>query len=48
MTSDDAENWTEMPVDYRAVAHRALIAGPDPTHVWVATDTGLILNLVIQ
>jgi photosystem II stability/assembly factor-like uncharacterized protein len=48
LTSDDSENWTEMPVDYRAVAHRAMIAGPDPLHVWIATDTGLILNLVLQ
>jgi photosystem II stability/assembly factor-like uncharacterized protein len=48
LTSDDAENWAEMTVDYRAVAHKAMIAGPDPTHVWIATDTGLILNLVIE
>ncbi|HYA17971.1 MAG TPA: YCF48-related protein [Bryobacteraceae bacterium] len=48
LTSEDSENWTEMPVDYRAVAHRAMIAGPDPEHVWIATDTGLILNLVVQ
>ncbi len=46
LMSDDAENWTEMPVDYRAVAHRAMIAGPDQDHLWIATDTGLILNLV--
>jgi hypothetical protein len=48
LTTEDAENWTEMTVDYRAVAHRAMIAGPDPEHVWIATDTGLILNLVLQ
>lgn len=48
LTSDDSENWTEMPVDYRAVAHRAMLAGPDPKHVWIATDTGLILNLVLE
>ena len=46
LTSDDSENWTEMTVDYRAVAHRAMIAGPDPAHLWIATDTGLILTLV--
>ena len=46
LTSQDSEDWQEMPVDYRAVAHRAMIAGPDPEHVWVATDTGMILNLV--
>jgi len=38
------ENWTEMSVDYRAVARRAMISGPDPQHVWVATDTGMILK----
>ena len=46
LTSNDSENWQEMTVDYRAVAHRAMIAGPDPEHLWVATDTGTILNLV--
>jgi len=48
LTSDDLENWTEMPVDYRAVAHSAIIAGPDDSHVWVATDTGMILKLVME
>lgn len=38
--------WEEMNVDYRAVAERAMLAAPDPQHVWVATDTGMILNLV--
>jgi len=42
--SEDLENWTEMSVDYRAVARRAMISGPDPQHVWVATDTGMILK----
>lgn len=46
LTSDDLRNWTEMPVDYRAVAHSALITGPDDKHVWIATDTGMILKLV--
>ena len=46
LVSDDEEHWTEMMVDYRAVAHRAMIAGPDEKHVWIATDTGLILRLV--
>lgn len=47
LTSDDLENWTEMTVDYRAVAHRAMIAGPDENHLWIATDTGMILKLVL-
>jgi hypothetical protein len=46
LTSDDLTNWTEMMVDYRAVAHAALITGPDDKHVWIATDTGMILKLV--
>jgi len=46
LTSKDMENWTEMPVDYRAVAHSVIIAGPDETHVWAASDTGIILRLI--
>ncbi len=46
LTSDDLENWREMTVDYRAVAHRAMIAGPDENHLWIGTDTGIILKLV--
>ncbi|MEP6716039.1 MAG: hypothetical protein ABJC09_10730 [Terriglobia bacterium] len=45
LNSADLEHWTEMPVDYRAVAHSAIIAGPDENHLWVATDTGMILKL---
>jgi len=33
LTSDDLETWREMTVDYRAVAHRAMIAGPDEKHL---------------
>jgi hypothetical protein len=46
LTSDDLEHWQEMTVDYRAVAHHAMIAGPDQNHLWIATDTGMILRLV--
>ena len=46
LTSDDQKTWTEMNVDYRAVARSALLTGPDPQHVWIATDTGMILKLV--
>jgi hypothetical protein len=46
LTSDDLDTWTEMPVDYRAVARSALLTGPDDKHVWIATDTGMILKLV--
>jgi photosystem II stability/assembly factor-like uncharacterized protein len=46
VTSDDLVTWTEIPVDYRAVAHSVIIAGPDEQHLWIATDTGMILKLV--
>jgi hypothetical protein len=45
LMSVDLVNWTEMPVDYRAVAQTVVLAGPDPSHVWAATDTGMILRL---
>lgn len=45
LTSDDLNRWTEMPVDYRAVARTLLLAGPDAAHLWAATDTGMILRL---
>jgi hypothetical protein len=48
LTTEDLENWQEVPVDYRAVAHRAIIAGPDEEHLWIATDTGIILSLASQ
>ena len=48
LSSDDRENWSEMTVDYRAVAHIAKIAGPDENHVWIVTDTGTILKLITQ
>lgn len=46
LMSDDLEKWNEIPVDYRAVAHSVIIAGPDENHLWIATDTGMILKLV--
>ncbi len=45
LESEDLEKWTEMSVDYRAVARRAMLSGPDPKHLWVATDNGMILRL---
>jgi hypothetical protein len=48
LRSEDFENWTEMDVDYRAVARRAWLAAPDPQNVWVATDTGMILKLASE
>jgi hypothetical protein len=43
--SDDAEHWTEMAVDYRAVARRVVLATAGPHDAWAATDTGMILKL---
>lgn len=46
LKSDNLSEWKEMEVDYRAVARLAILAAPDAAHVWVATDTGMILKLV--
>ena len=43
--SRSLETWLETPVDYRAVATHPIIAAADASHVWVATDTGMILKL---
>ena len=41
----DLGAWTEMPVDYRAVANRVFFAAADQSHIWMATDQGMILQL---
>ena len=46
ITSTGFKGWTEMEVDYKAEAGRVKLAGPDPDHLWAATDTGMILRLV--
>lgn len=46
LRSRGAETWLEIPADYRAVATRPILAAADGSHVWVATDTGMILKLV--
>ena len=45
LRSTDYTAWTEMPVDYRASANRAMLAVVDQDHMWMATDTGMILKL---
>jgi photosystem II stability/assembly factor-like uncharacterized protein len=45
LESDDFSTWTEMHVDYKAQGRSVVMAGPDRYHVWVATDTGMILHL---
>ena len=46
LRSSNWKVWEEMEADYRAIAQRAILAAADAQHVWVATDTGMILNLV--
>jgi len=45
LRSDDAGQWVEMTVDYRAVARRVILAVAGPEDIWAATDTGMILKL---
>jgi Photosynthesis system II assembly factor YCF48 len=46
LTSTNLTDWEEMTVDYRAQATTLCLAGPDASHLWAATDTGMILHLV--
>ena len=46
LTSTNLTDWEEMMVDYRAQATTLCLAGPDASHLWAATDTGMILHLV--
>jgi hypothetical protein len=46
LTSKDLKDWTPIPVDYRAEATGAILAGSDDDHLWMATNTGMILKLV--
>jgi hypothetical protein len=46
LTSRDLEHWTPIPVDYHAEATATILAAPDDEHLWMATDTGMILQLV--
>jgi photosystem II stability/assembly factor-like uncharacterized protein len=45
LRSRDLKQWEDMDVDYRAVAGRAVLSAIDDNHIWVATDTGMILRL---
>ncbi len=44
--SADLTNWEPVEVDYRADAHSVVLAGSSPENLWMATDTGMILQLV--
>jgi photosystem II stability/assembly factor-like uncharacterized protein len=43
--SDDGKDWKPVPVDYRAVANRAILAGAGDGSLWMATNNGMILKL---
>ena len=45
LTSKDLEHWTSIPVDYHAEATAIVLAASDDDHLWMATDTGMILQL---
>ena len=45
LCSKDYSTWTEMAVDYRAVANRTVMAGAGDRDLWIATDNGMILHL---
>lgn len=45
LRSSDFSVWTEMPVDYKAVANRVMLAVVDDGNLWLATDNGMILKL---
>jgi hypothetical protein len=44
LRTSDFSVWEEMAVDYRAVAHRAVLAIVDAGNMWMATDGGMILK----
>jgi photosystem II stability/assembly factor-like uncharacterized protein len=43
--SKGLSEWKDMTVDYKATATRAIFSVIDRQHMWVATDTGMILSL---
>jgi hypothetical protein len=45
LKSRDFSTWTEIEVDYRAVANRATMTAAGDHDIWLATDNGMILKL---
>jgi hypothetical protein len=45
LKSRDYSTWTDIEVDYRAVANRTTLAGTGDRDLWLATDNGMILKL---
>jgi photosystem II stability/assembly factor-like uncharacterized protein len=48
LRSSNFTDWQEIEVDYRASARRVVLAAAAPGHIWVATDTGMVLKLVAE
>jgi photosystem II stability/assembly factor-like uncharacterized protein len=46
LRSRDWKSWSEIEVDYRAVAGRVHLAGSADGQYWLATDSGMILKLI--
>lgn len=44
LRTTDFSTWEQMPVDYRAVANRVVLAVVDEKNMWLATDSGMILK----
>jgi hypothetical protein len=45
LKSRDFSTWTDIEVDYRAVANRATLAAAGDRDIWLATNNGMILKL---
>jgi photosystem II stability/assembly factor-like uncharacterized protein len=46
LRSKDLKSWDEMPVDYKASGNRVYLSVIDDDHMWMATDSGMILKMV--
>ncbi|MEO5925070.1 MAG: YCF48-related protein [Bryobacteraceae bacterium] len=46
LESTDLMEWNEIKVDYRATGAEPILAGPDPEHLFLATDSGMILRFI--
>jgi hypothetical protein len=45
LKSRDFTTWTDIEVDYRAVANRTTMSAAGDRDIWLATDSGMILKL---
>ena len=46
LTSKNYKDWTPIAVDYHAEANSTILSAADDDHLWMATNTGMILKLV--